>query len=557
MFMQRNEESDKLIAHLGTSSSTTKAVFDRLLAIAKGSKRVDFDRHQANLRELYEDRQEAQTRAELGRRFKDSAAEMPLEIVGIVKRVAEEDASPYRKPPIRTVLVDGKKPRVNPPEDVQAKDDETDDAQAVAKAEALAAVVKEAKLHSKMREAGRRVVVSKVQFLRIGYQEEVPGRAGVKGSTGSTVSLYWPHLVHCVSHHSKPDDILSAFLLIAESVGPDGGTWFEVWRREYVEDENRRLVSFGPWRAEMIPEVKSDDDKRSAYWLFEEYPLPTLPWLALYDGMPVGSLYVDEGRDLVRTQLNLNALHSDHLFSMDLHAHPRVVIASTKVKKEGGDVAIGPNRALLVETGDSATTLPGDISDSPMQTSSKRIRQLAIQRRHAAHRYDDESSATVLSGKARELEDQPAREAADERAEGYKEFEESLLLPVLVEVSDYWGRTGIARPARTKGAPNPERDAGVEFRVEFQGAQDYESKEEKERYAGALHVAGAISLARYAFLSGAYASLDEAIEAGLSNEIVEAVPSGGGLAAFTANAFAGAPLPTVEIEDDEEEGGVA
>lgn len=554
MFMQKNAESDKLIASLGSSSSTTQSTLRDLLALARSKKRAGFDKHQSDLRELYEDRQYAQTLAELERRFKDSYKEMPVETVGIVKRVAEEDASAYRKPPTRSITVGDKRPRLDPT-DADLKHDETDDAKAVAKAVAFRKVVKGAKMHSVLREAGRRVVVSKVHFVRVGYREAVPGRAGIGATEGVKLALFWPQFVSVICHHSEPESMLSAYLLVAETEGPDGGTWFEVWRREYMEGVNGELVGFGAWRAEMIPQTNGGDDKRSAYFLYGdgEYPLPTLPWLALYDGLPSGSVYVDEGRDLVRTQLNLNALHSDHLFSIDLHGHPRVVISSTRVKNAGGDIAIGANRALMLETGDSATTLPGDISSEPMLTASKTLRRIAVQRNHPAHRFDDES-ATILSGKAREIEDRPSNEAREERAEYYKEFEEMLFLPLVVEVADYWGSTGIATPARTQGAPNPERSTDIDFVVDFQQIEDYESGEVSERYAASLLEKGAISLARYAFLAGAYSTVDAAIEHGLSDDIAEKTPDGGGLRAFSAglgDAFNAAPSPVVEEDTDE------
>ena len=559
----RNESSDSAIEALSVQGMLTQAQLKALLTLSKSQKPgEDYDTHHRNLRELYENKQERQTKKELARRFPKSADRMPLETVGIVRRVAEEDASAYSTPPERWLDIDGIRPRLELPRDKDgvvrpAADDETDDPKAVARAEAFDRMITKARLHRCMREAERRLMVAQTQFVRLGWRQAVEGRAGIGNDDSLMASLYWPHQVHVACHHSDPTNLYSAFCLIAESVGPDGGVWYEVWRRTYTE-QNGQLVAFGQWRAEMIPQAKDDKDQRTAYPLFGDgiYPLPTLPWVVMHDGMPSGSVYLDEGRDLVRVQLNINALHSDHLYTVDLHANPKTVITSDEIKNGGGEISLGAGEALVLRTGDSASLLETTISDAPMATVAQRMRALAVERRQPAHRYDPTSS-TVLSGIARKVEDIPATEAREERIEGYKDIEEECLLPLCVEIRDYWSKDGvsIAYQGREDEHGPGKLDKTVRYHVSFAVPSEYESSDTKERYASAMLDRGAISPARYAVMAGAYRSIDEAVEQGLSDELPEEqAPSGGGLDGFAA-ALNSVPVPTVVTDDDEDDNG--
>lgn len=539
----RNETSDAVIEALRNEGQTTQAQFELMRTLAKSPKPSGYDDHVEAVAQLYAGKQEALTRDALSRRYKNTHQKIPTDSLNVVKRIAVEQATAYESAPERWLTFDG----LRPVDNATDESDTTTDAGLLARSMAFDDVVDAARLHKTMLEATRRLMVVPTVFVRVGWQVPVQGRGAVgdMGSMGAPVlEVFWPHRVHVYCHHSAPSDLYSALVLVAEAAGPDGGAWFEVWRREAFVDEVGTLTGFGQWHAERIPDRKDDKDRRTAYPLFGDgiYPLPTLPWVVLYDGTPENGVYCDEGRDLVDTQLNINVVASDALFNLAMGAHRQLVVTSTKARQAELNAVIGPGDALMLYDGDSAQALPSDVNSAPRDHIEQRLRSLAVERRLPPHRFDT-AVTTVESGIAKQVQDLPATKARREREGLYADVEEQYLLPILVEVADYWGGAGIAHTARVGTTPGvPLGD--VEYHVAFSGQEEYESKESRERYAAALLDRRAISPARYAQLSGAYATVDDAIAGGLSDEIEPMPPTanGAGLSAFTA-ALNAQPLP--------------
>lgn len=501
-----------------------KGQMDALLRLASSAKPDGYDKHHADLSDLYHGHQEELTKIEMMRRFPKTWDKMPIETVGIVRRVAQEDATAYTQPPERWIEVGGLYPKAS---DEPGKG-ETSDPKAVEKQTQFQDVVERARVHQVLREAERRLMVSEVVFLRMGWRDKVYGQ---QSSFDDVVTLhpYWPHQVNVVCHHSDPSNMDRAYLLVATVMGAGGEKWFEVWRREYMEEDGK-LVGFGEWIAEMWPAYKDEKDLREPYLLYGDgqYPL-RLPWLVMRDGIATHGVYLDGGRDLVGTQLNLNAMYSDHYYTVDIHGHPRLYASSDKLVQNPASIKFGPGNFLAVPTGDSVGAIASDVTDVIMRTASERLRALAVQRSQPSHRYDTEQN-TVLSGVARKVEDIPSNRARTERIEQYRDFEESVLLPAMVEIADYWGEYTIAHDK----AGN--LDESITYHVRFEDLPEYESEQVKEQYAAALLDRSAISKAHYAVLAGAYRNIKEAQDAGLSAEITEQ-PGGGtggtpGLAAF-------------------------
>ena len=552
----RNEASATAIEALRNAGQTTQAQLALLKELAKKPKPKDYDDHVNVVADLYAGRQEQHTRDALAARYHNTHQSIPSESLNIVKRIAVEQATAYETAPQRWVTYDG----LRPVEGETSDNNTTPDPALVARADSFASVINAARLHRVMLEATRRLMVVPTVFVRVGWQAPVVGRGAVgdMDANGAPVlEVFWPSKVHVVCHHTAPSDLYSALCLIAETSGPDGGTWFEVWRREAFHDEFGALTGFGPWRAERIPQTREgEDDKRAAYPLFGdgEYPLPTLPWVVFHDGMPEHGVYCDEGRDLVAAQLNVNVVSSDALYNLSMGAHRQLVVNSDRLKQSGQSVVFGPGDALILHQGDNASALPSDVNSAPRDHIEQRLRSLAVERRLPPHRFDT-AVARVESGISKQVQDIPATKARREREGLYADVEEQYLLPILVEVADYWGDAGIAHAPRNGETPGG-RLEGVAFHVAFSGQEEYESKESRERYAAALLDRRAISLARYAQLAGAYATVAAAEEAGLSDEVQPAAPSvGEGLQAFTANLQAGLAAQPVPAADEVTEDG--
>jgi hypothetical protein len=539
----RNETSEELIRALRNDGTSDRQQLSLMMHHAQcikpkvgTGKYAAYDKHHERLAQMYANNQEPFTREELAMAFPETHQRMAVETHGITKRTAVEEGVAYSKPPERWVTVNGL--RFTDGEVVDA-DTETADPVVGEKQAQFNEMVHLARLHKKLLEVGRRVVISGTTFVRIGWRNPIKGRAAIGNVGHAVLDVYWPHQVQVATHHSAPNDLYSAYLLIATAPGPDGH-WAEVWRRECFEDESGELTGFGPWRAERIPVGgdDDDDDKRVARPLFGdgEYPLQTLPWVVYHDGEPTHGVFVDAGRDLVRTNLNLNRVSSDDLYSLAQGAHRQVVIQSDILRKEGSDVTWGPGEALLLGSAETASALPPGTTPAARERNEQRLRSLAVERRLPPHRFDTDTTR-VESGLAKQVQDIPATDARIEREETYKDLEEEALLPILAEISDYWGHTTIAHKKRAaaNGTAPGQREEGVRFHVSFSGQTEYETKEAKERWAGALLDRKVITPARYSVLSDAYGSIEEAEAQGVSNDLPTtfADPLGGpGLDAF-------------------------
>ncbi len=564
----RNETSAALIDALRNDGTSDRKQLDLMMQHAGcikptvgTGKYARYDAHHERLAQMYANNQEAHTREELASAFPETHSRMSVETHGITRRTAIEEGVAYSQPPERWLTVDGLRFTDG---EVADPDTETNDPAVGERQAQFEEAVHLARLHKKLLEVGRRVVIANTVFVRLAWRKAIPGRAAVNNVGRAVLDVYWPHQVQVATHHSAPNDLYSAYLLIATAPGPDGA-WAEVWRREVIEDEFGELEGFGPWRAERIPVGgdEDEDDKRVARPLFGdgEYPLETLPWVVYHDGEPTHGVFVEGGRDLVRTNLNLNRVSSDDLYSLAQGAHRQVVIQSDTLRKEGSDITWGPGEALLLGSTETASALPPGTTTMARERNEQRLRSLAVERRLPAHRFDTDTTR-IESGLAKQVQDIPATEARLEREETYKDLEEEALLPILVEISDYWGHTTIAHKKRigTSTAAGA-LEEGVRFHVSFSGQTEYETKEAKERWAGALLDRKVITPARYSVLSDAYGSIEEAEAQGVSNDLPTSTPGplgGGGLAAFTANLQAGLEAePVPGADDDADDEGVA
>lgn len=517
--MAQIRESDRLIDALRREGATTKHQLDLILKTARATKPAGYDSHQARVRQLYEGKADGLLTQELRRRYPKTHDRLPHVSIALARKIADEDATAYDQPPERWITIRGER--------------NDDDKRAVA----FAALVDGARTASVMREVERRLMLSKTVFLRIGFRADVEGRGRVGGVGELRAMPYWPSQVQVIPHHSAPDDLYSAVALLAETTGPGPGRWWELWRREVIEDAIGMPRSFGPWHAEVVPDVDDKDkgDLRHARPLFGDgiYPLPTLPWVVLTDGMATGSIFLDEDRDVVQTILTISSLLSTEIHKVDMSGHPQRWYAGNQTPVE--ELVGGPASVWAIGSGESISQLPTDLTPHGRDLAIALTRYLAITRRQPGHAYDIEQ-AQVLSGVARKVERISADEAREERIAGYRDLEETTLLPILVEVSDYWRGTSIGHAPRiaADGAGPGRALDDIDYHVAFGAPATFDEPEARERHARALLDAGVISKARYAVTAGAYRSVEDAIASGLVDEIAGMIPDGGGLAEMSA-----------------------
>lgn len=520
--LAQTRESDRLVDALRRDGATTKKQLDIILGVARSAKPSGYDTHQQRVRSLYEGKLDALLAQELRRRYPRTHDRLPRVSIALARKIADEDATAYDQPPERWLTIRGE------------RDD--DDRRALD----FAALVSGARMASAMREVERRLMLAKTVFLRVGFRPDVEGRGAVGGVGEVRLTPYWPSQVQVIPHHSAPDDLYSAVALLAETQGPQPGRWWELWRREVVEDDSGAPVSFGPWHAELVPDVDDKDrgDLRHARPLFGDgvYPLPTLPWVVLTDGMATGSVFLDEDRDIVQTVLSISSLLSTEMHKVDMSGHPQRWYSGNQTPVE--ELVGGPASVWQVGQGEQISQLPSDLTPHGRDLAVSITRYLAITRRQPGHAYDIEQ-AQVLSGVARKVERISADEARAERITGYRDVEEAVLLPIVVEVSDYWRGTSIGHAPRVAidGAGQGRVLDDVAYHVDFAAPLTFDEPEAKERHARALLDSGVISAAKYAVLSGAYRNVEDAVQAGVVDELAgaTAVPDGGGLEAMTAS----------------------
>lgn len=488
-----------------------RSAISDLLQAARKFKPAGYNDHQRKRRRYYEGHQEEYLQEYLRQHYPKAHAEMERVVVNVFRHRAEQLATVYQKEPSRYLLADDG----SPVEGGRAAAD-------------FAEMVKAGRLASRMLDIERKAMAARGVYIRVTVDAAAYKRDGV---APVYPVAYWPGQVERIPDPDAPSDVQASYALMARISSPDGeGEWWELWTRAegtfqwYVEhmtvDGKMRQAPFG-----------SEDSS---------YPL-RLPWVAYWDGIPDGSTVLDVDRDSLLVQDVVNATWTDAMFARKFSSHGQLIIKSDT--RDDTDLPFGPGRAVRLGSGDDALILSPSFEMTGIEAAERLTAQAAVLDRLSPDAYSAGGNATVTSGIDRVISNLPQQEAREERRGRWADLETGPfgLLSLLAEASDLWGGTKIGTPAG--------------FGIEYTEEEVYEDPSARFARAQDAHAAGLISKARLAVESGFYASIDAAVEAGLSDDLPqERTAPGGGAESLRARLQAARQVAQEQPEEvvDEE-----
>jgi hypothetical protein len=476
-----DEAVARMLGQLRQSGGATNAdVLKELIRTAKRHKPARLDGLTEQVRARYHSRGEHLVAAEIKRRFPDSHESMPVVEVDTVRHAMTQDASVFgHDTPNAWLTFGADDDATEGNEDREPTPEETE------RMKAFEHVLADAELWAELHEAekwarGARNCVIQLRWDTVA--EALTGKGRVK------LTRRWASQVEVIPLWCAPTEERAAIAWVLEATGPDnrsagrGGMpegkperWYELWHREVTIGDDGR-VAFGEWHAELIGE------ESGSIPLFGDgiYPLATAPFLVFRDGLPDASIFLDPGDTLLRTALNIDIEWASHFARLALNGHPFLIIDDPDF--EGKTAVTGSGKGMVVKQGTQVTQVRSDVDKTGLDSINAMQRELAVHRNQAPDAYDPAGGGTE-SGFAKQVKNIDKDRADDKRKLQAKRWLEQRLLPMLVEVADYWGNTGIAHRRRMSGegaAPGrPLED--VRFHVEFAPAMSYEEPAAKDR----------------------------------------------------------------------------
>jgi hypothetical protein len=215
-------------------------------------------------------------------------------------------------------------------------------------------------------------------------------------------------------------------------------------------------------------------------------------------------VFVDEDRDVVAVVDGLNVSRSNESYTLDMQGHTPLVYSGNRI--ESAEIVVGPDKVSRIGREETLTSISLDPKLEEMRDSrTLQMRELAVTRRNSADAYSVEPSV-VQSGVSRAIANAPHRQMLEEQRILWRRIEEESLLPLLAEVSDLFGDGVVGGD-------------GVTYSVEFRAEADYEEPEARDRRLQGAVDSGWISPAAAAVRAGYYASVADAVGAGLSGQV--------------------------------------
>lgn len=460
----------------GGDTAANYQALKKLIAEAKRYKPEGLDVLTERIRARYHSRGGSEVAAEIVRRFPDSHESMPVHETDTVRHTMTQDASVFGHD-VPNAWITFERP---------GQEDEGNEAAEPTPEErermkAFADVIEDAELWDELHEAEKWVRGARNCVLSFSWDtvhEALTGKGRVK------VQRHWASQVECIPLHASATEERAALCWIFQTQGPkltkqhtvdDDEAFFHIWSREVTIGDDGK-VTFSPWNAEI---VGTKSGSRPMYG-DGVYPLPTAPFVVFRDGRPDATLFLDPGEALLRFALNVDVEWSSHFSRVDLNAFPFLVIDDPDFDGKTG--VKGPGKGIAVSKGTQVNSIGSDVSDIGLETIREMRKEAAVHRNQSHDAYDPGGGGTNESGFAKQVRNIDKDRNDEKRKRQAKKWLENVVLPMVAEIADYWGNTGIMRRRRDGEATSTAAGdliGDVSFHVDLAPAMSYEDPKSK------------------------------------------------------------------------------
>ncbi len=493
MLFLGSEETKRMIDIIrGGSAANNAEVLEAVLDIGRRWKPPGFDTEVSIRRDYYNGKQVPHLKKRLRDMFPATHSKIPPVALNFVRLYCETGAAVFDYPPEFWVEWEEATPTDEGGEIVESvRIDEMDPVAAL-----FADVIESCALVPFLAMVERKTIAAGNALVRVGWD-----------AVSKTVALshFWPNDVMIAVHPSRPESLSHAFALAARIASPNGvasgqGEVWEVWRREFSEDENGSPI-FGPWMVSHI--TSGGDSSKMGADIAMESELgdgETLPWAIARIELPSGSPWVDTDGDVIAIQDAINISQSNEQYISAMQAHTEKVYSGNDTEQKVG----GPGKIMQIAAGESLTTLDYNPKlDALQRGRSQLIQHFGRTKRQSPDAYTAENG-NVLSGVSRMIANEPQEKARIEAVAMARPFVDNLL-GLVVAVHDHHADTkiGDAVKAAWKPAQRP-------------GFEDPAAKQ------GRIHAdmaKGLISKARAVVELGYFETEADAVDAGHSDQV--------------------------------------
>lgn len=416
-----------------------------LLAVGRRQRPADYDSTIKGIAQRYAGDQQSIVRHALEKAYPRTGSTMPIDPVNWMRFFARQDSGVYQSPAKRELVDDAGQPLP------------ADDPRAMALAEAVDDVRLDVLMPEAERRAatGARAVVVVCGFRKIDAADE-----------GECVGhLYWSHDVVTIGHPSAPDeDEALWFVAIRQATdhARDAADVWWVWSREWTEDERGQVQAWAPWTQRRVSE---DGKTITASEVYEG----RLPIAFLRTESPAGGFWPEPDRDCLINVDNLNVARSNRQHVVNMQAHAQAVYSGTM--RETKELVGGPDSVIHVGSGEVLQYLTPSADHAAIEASASRdLQELGVSRGNSPDAYAV-SPGAPQSGVSRIIANAPHDQRIAEQRPIFVDFEESELLPILLDLLARFSPTAPAsfdgcHPQVTLGAIKTyEDDAGKTQRV--------------------------------------------------------------------------------------------
>jgi hypothetical protein len=453
--------------------------------LAEKHQPAGYGAHQSLVADLYSGNSELHVLQRIKARFpKRSDAIKPFTL-NRLKHVCASDAGVYRLQPQRVLV---------------RKDGGAVDQRA---ADALALIVRQTGIAAKAPEIERRAIGAQTLFPRLRWVRGANGRPG-----RMALDPFWARDVAVIAHHSDPSDMSLAVIVLARAsrggVSSDEG-WWTLWVRDATEDDDG-AVTFTPWRVHLLSSsgnYQLPPDDPCTLWVDSSGAALPLPFTVVQVGLAAGSVYVEPDRDLPRFLLDLNVDDASARCVSDFQTFTPIVYKGSRNKSS---FEMGPHAFFDIGDDEDMTTLALDPKVDVMRgLTSDFERKLANTRGNNPNAYVGETGAPP-SGVARLIAQAPHEAVIDELSLIFQGWEQEQLWPTAMRLWDAF-------------SGDPVFGEAYDVVVTMRRAPPIEEPETKLRRLQGEVDAGIISPAQMAVDLGRYATVDAAVDAGISGDL--------------------------------------